>query len=126
MINTVTLVGRLTKNADLRYTTSGKAVASFTLAVQGFKKEETDFINCVIWDKKAEALANFTNKGSKIGVVGSLKTRTYQGQDGKTVYVTEVLVDQMEFMDAPKQVEGQSFEQYDQTRIVPNFFQQNR
>lgn len=119
MINTVTLVGRLTKDCDLRFTPTGKAVASFTLAVQGFKKEETDFINCVIWEKKAIALADFTSKGSKIGVTGSLKTRSYDGENGKKVYVTEVLVDQMEFMDQPKQVEEE------QVRIVPNQYQQN-
>lgn len=125
MINTVTLVGRLTRDSDLRYTPQGKAVASFTLAVQGFKKEDVDFINCVIWEKKAEALANYTNKGSKIGVVGALKTRSFDGQDGKKVFVTEVLVDQLEFMDAPKQQEVHSEgEPFPHARIVPNQYQQ--
>lgn len=103
MINNVTLIGRLVKDVELRATQSGKFVGSFTIAVNGFKEGEADFINCVIWEKKAEALANFTTKGSKIGVSGQLKTRTYEGQDGKRVFVTEVLVDQVEFMDRKKE-----------------------
>lgn len=116
MINNVTLVGRLTKDSELRYTQTGKAVASFTLAVNGFKDDDTSFINCVIWEKKAEALANFTGKGSKIGVSGQLKTRSYDGEKGK-VFVTEVLVDQLEFMDKPKEEQEPKF--------IPNQYQQN-
>ena len=102
MINQVVLVGRLTKPVDLRATSSGKFVGSFTLAVNGFKDGDTDFINCIVWEKKAELIANYTEKGSKLGVSGQLKTRSYEGQDGKRVYVTEVLVDQFEFMDKAK------------------------
>ncbi|MGX7417790.1 single-stranded DNA-binding protein [Carnobacterium gallinarum] len=98
MINRVVLVGRLTKDADLKYTPSGAAVASFTVAVnRQFKNQEgereADFINCVAWRKTAETLANFTRKGSLIGVEGRLQTRSYENQQGQRVYVTEVVVD---------------------------------
>lgn len=101
MINNVTLIGRLVKDVELRATQSGKFVGSFTIAVNGFKEGEADFINCVVWEKKAEALANYTSKGSKIGVSGQLKTRSYD-TDGGRRFVTEVLVDQVEFMDKAK------------------------
>ncbi|KRN84200.1 single-stranded DNA binding protein (Ssb) [Carnobacterium maltaromaticum] len=98
MINRVVLVGRLTKDSDLKYTSSGTAVASFTLAVnRQFTNQsgerEADFINCVVWRKQAESLANFTRKGSLIGVEGRLQTRSYDNQQGQRVYVTEVVVD---------------------------------
>lgn len=105
MINSVVLVGRLTKDIDLRYTNNGTAVASFTIAcdrnftnAQGAR--EADFINCVIWRKPAETLANFTHKGSLIGVEGRIQTRNYEGTDGKRVYVTEVSVDNFSFLEA--------------------------
>ncbi len=93
MINRVVLVGRLTKDSDLKYTSSGTAVASFTLAVnRQFTNQsgerEADFINCVVWRKQAESLANFTRKGSLIGVEGRLQTRSYDNQQGQRVYVT--------------------------------------
>lgn len=96
MINQVALTGRLTKDIELKYTQSGNAVASFILAVnrrfvnqQG--QRETDFINCVLWRKSAENLANFAHKGSLIGIEGSLQTRSYIDSDNKKVYITEVL-----------------------------------
>lgn len=105
MLNRVVLVGRLTKDPDLRYTTTGKAVANFTIAVnrqftnqQGDR--EADFINCVIWNKPAESLANYMSKGSLIGVDGNLQTRTFDGQDGKRVYVTEVLAGSVQFLES--------------------------
>lgn len=107
MINRVVLVGRLTKNPDLRYTPSGIAVATFTLAVnrvfsnqQGDR--EADFINCVIWRKPAENVANFLKKGSLAGVEGRIQTRSYDGTDGKKVYVTEVIADSIQFLE-PRQ-----------------------
>ena len=96
MINRVVLVGRLTKDPDLRYTPSGAAVARFTLAVnrtfsnaQG--EREADFINCTVWRKQAENTANFLKKGSLAGVEGRIQTGSYEGQDGKRVYTTEVV-----------------------------------
>lgn len=104
MINRVVLVGRMTKDADLRYTPSGVAVATFTIALnrtysnqQGEK--EADFINCVIWRKPAENVANFTKKGSLVGVEGRIQTRSFDGQDGKRVYVTEVVADSVQFLE---------------------------
>lgn len=107
MINNVVLVGRLTKDADLRYTSNGTAVASFTVAVnRSFKKEnddqKADFINCVTWRKTAEALANFTRKGSLIGVEGQIQTRSYENKEGQRVYVTEVNAREVKFLESKK------------------------
>ncbi|MDQ0271951.1 single-stranded DNA-binding protein [Cytobacillus purgationiresistens] len=104
MMNRVVLVGRLTKDPDLRYTPNGVAVASFTLAVnRGFTNQqgerEADFINCVVWRKPAENVANFLKKGSLAGVDGRLQTRNYEGQDGKRVYVTEVQAESVQFLE---------------------------
>lgn len=105
MINNVVLVGRLTRDPDLRYTSSGIAVASFTLAIdRAFKGQdgnrETDFINCVIWRKSAETLANFTRKGSLIGVTGRIQSRNYENQQGQRVYVTEVVADNFQMLES--------------------------
>ena len=98
MLNRVVLTGRLTRDAELRYTQGGTSVASFTLAVdrqfrnaQG--ERDADFINCVIWRKPAENFANFTHKGALVGIDGSLRTRSYENNQGQRVYVTEVQVD---------------------------------
>ncbi len=110
MMNRVVLVGRLTKDPELRYTPNGVAVASFTLAVnRSFTNQqgerETDFINCVVWRKPAENVANFLKKGSLAGVDGRIQTRNYEGQDGKRVYVTEVLAESVQFLE-PKGSSG--------------------
>lgn len=107
MINNVVLVGRLTKDADLRYTSNGTAVASFTVAVnRSFKKDnedqKADFINCVAWRKTAEALANFTKKGSLVGVEGQIQTRSYENKEGQKVYVTEVNAREVKFLESKK------------------------
>lgn len=126
MINRVVLVGRLTKDADLKYTSSGTAVASFTLAVnRQFTNQsgerEADFINCVVWRKQAESLANFTRKGSLIGVEGRLQTRSYDNQQGQRVYVTEVVVDSFSLLE-PKAAneERQQPQQTQQTNRPAN------
>jgi len=104
-MNRVILIGRLTKDPDLRYTSSGRAVANFTLAVnrpfrnaQG--KNEADFINCQTWRKQAENLATYMKKGNLIGVDGRIQTRTYENQEGKTVFVTEVLAESIQFLES--------------------------
>ena len=107
MINNVVLVGRLTRAVDLRYTSNGTAYASFTLAVdRDFKNQngekETDFINCVMWRKPAENLANYTKKGSLIGIEGRIQTRNYDNQQGQRVYVTEVLAERFHFLESSK------------------------
>lgn len=107
MINNVVLVGRLTKDADLRYTSNGTAVASFTVAVNRYFKKDNeeqkaDFINCVAWRKTAEALANFTHKGSLIGLEGQIQTRSYENKEGQRVYVTEVNAREVKFLESKK------------------------
>ncbi|MEQ2527897.1 single-stranded DNA-binding protein [Robertmurraya yapensis] len=104
MMNRVVLVGRLTKDPELRYTPNGVPVATFTLAVnrtfsnqQG--EREADFINCVIWRRPAENVANFLKKGSLAGVDGRIQTRNYEGQDGKRVYVTEIVAESVQFLE---------------------------
>ena len=113
MINNVTLVGRLTKDPDLRYTASGTAVATFTLAVnRNFTNQngnrEADFINCVIWRKPAETMATLAKKGSLIGVVGRIQTRTYDNQQGQRVYVTEVVADNFQLLESKAATESRA------------------
>ena len=105
MINRVVLVGRLTRDVDLRYTSSGAAVGTFSMAVNrqftnANGDREADFINCVIWRKSAENFANFTEKGSLVGVDGRLQTRNYENQQGQRVYVTEVVVDNFSLLES--------------------------
>jgi single-strand DNA-binding protein len=104
MMNRVILVGRLTKDPELRYTPNGVPVATFTLAVnRAFTNQqgerEADFINCVIWRRPAENVANFLKKGSLAGVDGRVQTRSYEGQDGKRVYVTEIMAESVQFLE---------------------------
>lgn len=108
MINNVVLVGRLTRDVDLRYTGSGTAVGNFSLAIdrpftnnQG--ERDTDFINCVIWRRQAETLANFTRKGSLVGVTGRIQTRSYDNNQGQKVYVTEIVAENFQLLE-PKSV----------------------
>ena len=99
-MNLVTLIGRLTRDPELRYSQSGKAFCKFTLAVQrDFKKDEADFINCVAWDKRAEAIAEYLRKGRRIAVQGRLNVNSYD-KDGETKWVTDVIVDKFEFIDS--------------------------
>lgn len=113
MINRVVLVGRLTRDPDLRTTGSGISVATFTLAVdrqysnaQG--ERGADFISCVIWRKAAENFCNFTNKGSLVGIDGRIQTRSYDNKDGQRVYVTEVIVDNFSLLESRKDREARS------------------
>ncbi|MCZ8533747.1 single-strand binding protein [Paenisporosarcina quisquiliarum] len=111
MINRVVLVGRLTKDPELRYTPSGVAMARFTLAVnRTFSNQsgerEADFINCVVWRKQAENTANFLKKGSLAGVEGRIQTGSYEGQDGKRVYTTDVVADSVQFLE-PRNSSGE-------------------
>lgn len=108
MINNVSLTGRLTKPVELRYTQSGTAQGSFTLAVdRQFRnsegQRETDFINCVIWRKSAENLSNFTHKGALIGVTGHIQTRNYDNKQGQRVYVTELVVENFALLEPKNQ-----------------------
>lgn len=105
MINSTVLVGRMTKDAELRYTPNNQAVATFTLAVnRNFKNQngerEADFINCVIWRQAAENLANWAKKGALIGITGRIQTRNYENQQGQRVYVTEVIADSFQLLES--------------------------
>ena len=105
MINRAVLTGRLTRDPELKYTQSGNAVCSFTLAVdRQFRNQngdrEADFINCVIWRKSAENFSNFTHKGSMVGIDGRIQVRNYENQQGQRVYVTEVIVDSFALLES--------------------------
>lgn len=101
-MNSVNLIGRLTKDVDIRYTQTGVPVANFTVAVNRIGKDEADFINCVSFNKTAENLANYMSKGSLIGVSGSIQTRNYENKEGRRVYVTEVIANQVTFLSRKK------------------------
>ena len=119
MINNVVLVGRLTRDPELRFTANGTATATFNLAVnRNFTNQsgerEADFVNCVIWRKPAETLANYAKKGTLLGVVGRIQTRNYDNQQGQKVYVTEVVCDNFQLLEPKKdnqQQNNQSFQQ---------------
>src|SRR5690625_2282734 len=109
-INRFVGVGRLTRDVELKYTQNGKAVGNFTLAVnRPFKnaqgEQEADFIRCQAWEKQAENLANYMKKGSQIGIDGRIQTGSYQDKDGKTVYTTDVVADNVQFLESRNQSE---------------------
>lgn len=120
MINNVVLVGRTTKDPELRYTPSNVAVATFSLAVNRTFKDangerEADFINCVIWRQQAEYLANWAKKGALIGITGRIQTRSYENQQGQRVYVTEVVAENFQMLESRnsqgnQQNQGNSFQ----------------
>ena len=105
-MNKVILIGRVTKDIELKTTTSGKSVASFTLAVnKDFRNADgnydADFINCVSFGQQAETISKYVNKGDKFGVIGKLNTRNYE-KNGNKVYITEIIVDGFEFLESKK------------------------
>ena len=104
MINNVTLIGRLTRDAELRYTPSNIATAQFNIACnRNFKNAngeyDADFINCVMWREQAERFCNWTKKGMLVGITGRIQTRSYEGNDGKCVYVTEVVAESFQVLE---------------------------
>lgn len=117
MINRVVLVGRLTKDPELKYTPNGIASSRFTVAVnRAFSNQqgerEADFISCVAWRKQAENLANYQRKGALIGIEGRIQTGSYEGQDGKRVYTTDVVADSIQFLE-PRSNNSSPTPQYD-------------
>lgn len=105
MINRVILVGRLTKDIEVKKTQSGLSVTSFTIAVnrrqaRDSQERQADFINCVAWRGTADFLGQYAKKGSLMGIEGRIQTRNYDGQDGKRVYVTEVLCDNCQLLES--------------------------
>lgn len=104
MINNVTLIGRLTRDAELRYTPSNIATAQFNIACnRNFKNTngeyDADFINCVMWREQAERFCNWTKKGMLVGITGRIQTRSYEGNDGKRVYVTEIVAENFQVLE---------------------------
>lgn len=104
MLNRVILIGRLTQDPELRYTNSGTAVASFSLAVDRMRpnqsgERETDFINIVVWQKQAELCAQYLHKGRLAAVDGRLQIRSYENREGQKVRVAEVVAESVRFLD---------------------------
>ena len=134
MINSICLVGRLTRDPELKYTGNNIAVASFSLAVnRNFKdangERETDFINCVIWRQQAENLANWAKKGALIGITGRIQTRSYENQQGQRVYVTEVVAENFQMLESRAAREcGNANGGYNQQpqQQAPNFGRSNQ
>ena len=99
-MNQVTLLGRLTRDPELKYSQSGKAFCKFSVAVtREFNRDEADFINCIAWDKRAEAICEYLRKGRRIATQGRLSVNRYD-KDGETKWKTEVIVDKFEFVDS--------------------------
>lgn len=124
MLNNISLVGRVVRDVELRYTPSNVAVATFTLAVnRTFKNEngerEADFINCVMWRQQAENLANWAKKGALIGITGRIQTRSYDNQQGQRVYVTEVVAEQFQLLESKGQ--GNQGQQRQAQQETPDF-----
>ena len=100
-MNVTTLIGNISRDLELRYSASQTAVLRFTIAVSRRKKEEgADFINCIAFGKTAENTERFCRKGSKVGVVGRIQTGSYEREDGTKVYTTDVIADNVEFLDS--------------------------
>ena len=104
-MNKVILIGRLTRDPELRYTGSNTPVATFSLAVnRSFTNQngerEADFINCVVWRKLAETVKNYLSQGSQVAVEGRIQTRKYQNDKGENKYITEILVENVEFLES--------------------------
>lgn len=111
MINKVILMGRLTRDPELRHTNSGAPVCSFSVAIDnGYgENRQTDFINCVAWNKTAEFVSNYFSKGKMIIVIGRISTRTWEGQDGKKNYATEVVASEVSFGESKRTQEGSGY-----------------
>lgn len=104
MINRVVLVGRITRDPELRKTQSGLSTVSFTIACNrrfsGSQDQQADFINCVAWRQSADFMANYVKKGALLGVEGRIQTRNYEDQTGRKVYVTEVVADSVQILES--------------------------
>ena len=128
-MNSVVLIGRLARDPELRFTTNGKAVATFSIAVnRAFSKtKEADFFNIVVWGKSAEHSANYLSKGRLVGIQGRLQSRSYETQTGDKRYVTEVVADNVEFLEwgnrENQQQQSGSFNDFNSTDIDLNDFE---
>lgn len=127
MLNKSILVGRITKDLEVRYTQSGKAVGQTSIAVtRNFSSSngetESDFINIVIWGKSAETFATYTAKGNLVSVVGRIQTRNYENNSGQKVYVTEVVVEEFNFLEKKRSLNTEKNKKTDQKENQPNPF----
>lgn len=117
-MNHVVLIGRLTKDPEVRYTQSGTAVGTFTLAVdrrvQKDKPKEADFVPCVVWSKTAEVVSNYCKKGKQVAVEGRIQVRSYDAKDGSKRYVTEVVVNELELLGSKNEGADRSGNGYQQ------------
>ena len=117
MINRVVMVGRMTRDPELRRTGNGAAVTSFTLALNrnynSADGQQADYISCVVWNKVAENVAQYCAKGSLVGVEGRLRSRSYDNAQGQRVYVTEVVCDSVQFLESSMN-QGMMNNQYSQ------------
>ena len=110
-MNRVILIGRLTKDPELRFTTNNTAVTTFTLALDRIGSNETDFINIVVWRKQAENCGKYLKKGSKVAIEGSIQTRTYDDKNGSKKYITEIVAENVQFLDNKIKQEENEFKE---------------
>ncbi|MDT0867974.1 single-stranded DNA-binding protein [Staphylococcus pseudintermedius] len=127
MINRVVLVGRLTKDPEFRTTQSGVEVATFTLAVnRNYKnkngEQQADFINCIVFRKQAENVNNYLSKGNLAGVDGRLQSRSYENQEGRRIFVTEVICDSVQFLESKNNNQSNNQQQRGQAPAQDNPF----
>lgn len=123
-MNKVILIGRLTRDPELRYTGSNTPVATFSLAVnRSFTNQngerEADFINCVVWRKLAETVKNYLFQGSQVAVEGRIQTRKYQNDKGENKYITEILAENVEFLDSKSKREENVVNEQVETTSIP-------
>ncbi len=120
-MNQVSLLGRLVKDIEIITTKNDKIIGKFTLAVnRKFKKDETDFINCIAFGKTAEIMAQYLSKGSQIAVTGSIQTGSYEAQDGSRRYTTNIIVDSFDFCSNAKQT---GFKQEQNEKVEEEMFE---
>lgn len=122
MINRVVLIGRITKDPELRKTSSGISVVQFTLAVNRPKRndaeQEADFINCEAWRHIADFMANYVKKGALLGIEGRIQTRNYKDQSDRTVYVTDVVCDSVQILAQKRAEEAPKVETQTNTQVI--------
>ncbi len=125
-MNQVILIGRMTKDPELRRTNNGESVTSFTLAVnRGYQSAdgvEADFISCIVWGKRAENVEKYCSKGSQVAVNGNIRTRSYDNQQGQKIYVTEVICNNVEFLNTKKEQTNENVSQnnFYNAKVVEN------
>lgn len=127
-INNVMLLGRLTRDPELRHTQSGTSVASFTLAVDGFNKGDVDFINCVAWRQTGEFVSKYFEKGDQLALTGRISVRNYEDKNGDKRTATEVIAERVSFCGGKKSegkprrgedVTAEDFEDFDEDEELP-------